>query len=723
MAADYRIGRLSTSCYALLLLCLQLAHAFYIPGWSIKSYTDGEPIPLFVNKVYSDNTQIQYAYSELPFVCPPSGRQRPGTGLISGSNIALNLGEVLRGDRIMVSDYELEMGKDEEVRYLCSQKVDRAGLRRAIEVVKKGYVAEWIVDNLPGATSFVTVDKSRKYYAAGFKMGYEDTSVTTGRPRYFLNNHVTLVVRYHRAPGSDGQHGKKVIVGFEVYAKSIQAEYRDASGLPSSLHEVPGLELTMAKNVTNTTMPRDVDSSHIPEELDDTSEDATLTIPYTYSVYFREEEKVEWGNRWDLYFVNQEESSTVHWLAIVNSIVISGLLTAVVAVILGRTIRNDIKGYKESGLEEGKLRSSKRSKGTKSPRKNSSEKGGLLEQIDGDATTGADDGSSDEEVLEDITGWKLVHGDVFRPPPYGHHLAPLIGSGMQLVFMATGLLGLSCLGVLNPSFRGGFISVGMALFTIAGAFSGYFSARVYRTFGGTMWKHNAVVTATLFPGLLFATIFILNLFVWAQASSTAIPLGTLFGLVTLWLFIQLPLVYVGSWYGFVRAGSYSHPIKATVIPRQIPQQAWYGRSVQAMLIAGLVPFAVIFVELMFVFQSLWQDKSGYYYMFGFLAVVSTILILAVMETTIIAVYVQLCSENYHWWWQSFFVGGSSSIWIFIYCIYYYANQLHMTGLVSTMLFFAYSFLACLVYGLLTGTIGFLTAYAFVRRIYGAIKVD
>jgi transmembrane 9 superfamily protein 2/4 len=84
------------------------------------------------------------------------------------------LGEVLRGDRITVSDYELEMGKDDEAHYLCSQKVDRAGLKKAIEVVKHGYVAEWIVDNLPGATSFVTVDRSRKYYASGFKMGYED---------------------------------------------------------------------------------------------------------------------------------------------------------------------------------------------------------------------------------------------------------------------------------------------------------------------------------------------------------------------------------------------------------------------------------------------------------------------------------------------------------------------------------------------------------------------
>jgi hypothetical protein len=159
-----------------------------ITGWSIKSWRDGDSIPLFVNKVYSDNTQIQYAFSELPFVCPPSGRQRAGTGLISGSNVALNLGEVLRGDRITVSDYELEMGKDDEAHYLCSQKVDRAGLKKAIEVVKHGYVAEWIVDNLPGATSFVTVDRSRKYYASGFKMGYEDVSPTNGRPRYFINN-------------------------------------------------------------------------------------------------------------------------------------------------------------------------------------------------------------------------------------------------------------------------------------------------------------------------------------------------------------------------------------------------------------------------------------------------------------------------------------------------------------------------------------------------------
>jgi len=50
------------------------------------------------------------------------------------------------------------------------------------------------------------------------------------------------------------------------------------------------------------------------------------------------------------------------------------------------------------------------------------------------------------------------------------------------------------------------------------------------------------------------------------------------------------------------------------------------------------------IELMFVFKSVWQDKSGFYYMFGFLSVVGFILMIAVVEVTIVAVYLQLCAE-------------------------------------------------------------------------------
>lgn len=691
-----------------------------LPGWSIKSYSQNEPIPLMVNKAYSDNTQLQYAYNDLPFVCPPTGHHRPGAGLFSGQSISLNLGEVIRGDRIVISDFELAMLKDQECNLLCNREINRQDMKWARDLVRDGYVVEWIVDNLPGATSFVTVDKTRKYYAAGFKLGFTDTS--SGKPRYFLNNHHTIVVRYRDAPGKAGQKGEKVIVGFEVYPKSIgPANRRNRDGCPADLQNVEqSFELYMAPNKTVKDATNELysQSSYQPEiDLENLDDNAKMTIPYTYSVYFREDNTVEWNRRWDLYFVNQEDGSRIHWLAIVNSLIICGLLTGIVLMILAKTIRSDIKAFKEANqarAEEGKIKL-KRSSGPRTPRL--SEKApGLLDQ-GGEADNEAD-ASSEDEALEDVTGWKLLHADVFRAPKYGWILAPLVGSGMQLLFMAVGLVALSALGILNPSLRGGFISFGFGLFVFAGLFSGYFSARVYKTFDGQDFAKNALVTAVLFPGLAFGLIFILNLFVWAQASSTAIPFGTLIAILFLWLFIQLPLVYVGSRYGYTRGGAWEHPTKTNLIARQVPRQAWYIKRTRSVLLAGLIPFAVIFIELLFVFQSVWQDKSGYYYVFGFLSVVSLILIVTVAETTVVTIYIQLCSENYNWWWQSFLVGGGSSIWMFTYCVWYYLVKLHITGFVSSMLFFTYSAIGCLVYGLLTGTVGFLSAYAFMRRIYG-----
>ncbi|RAL61170.1 hypothetical protein DID88_010509 [Monilinia fructigena] len=599
---------------------------FYIPGWSIKSYKDNEAIPLLVNKVYSDNTQLQYAYYDLPFVCPPTGVRHAGSSLLSGQSISLNLGEVLRGDRITQSDIELVMGKDQECNFLCSKTVNRRDLKRAKELVKDGYVVEWIVDNLPGATSFVTVDKNFS---------------SNGKSRYFINNHLTIVLRYRKAPGKDGEKGGKVIVGFEVYTKSVGAEKRLESGCPADLNNVDTpFELYLAPNTTgSSSLAYPLSSYHPPEREVDLDDGATMEIPYTYSVYFREDEKVEWRNRWDLYFVNQEEGSRIHWLAIVNSLIISGLLSGIVAMILARTIRGDIKTFsKDVSGEDGKLKQKRRSRpgsGARSPKTGEKVGLGLLDQVD---TENDVDVSSDDEQLEDVTGW-------------------------------------NSLGILNPSFRGGFISVGIGLFIFAGVFSGYFSARVYKTFGGINWRKNTLVTATLFPGLLFSLIFILNLFVWAQASSTALPFGTLIALIFLWLCIQLPLVYAGSYYGYTRSGAWKSPTKTSVIPRQVPVQPWYIRSPSSILLAGLIPFAVIFIELLFVFQALWQDKSGYYYVFGFLSLITLLLMVTIAEVT---------------------------IWSFV---------------------FSYCGVVAITYGLATGTVGFLTSFWFVRRVYGAIKAD
>jgi transmembrane 9 superfamily member 2/4 len=78
----------------------------------------------------------------------------------------------------------------------------------------------------------------------------------------------------------------------------------------------------------------------------------------------------------------------IHWFSIVNSLMIVLFLTGMVAMIMLRTLHRDIAKYNQ------------------------------LESV--------------EEAQEE-TGWKLVHGDVFRPPPQASQLATYVGTGVQLL--------------------------------------------------------------------------------------------------------------------------------------------------------------------------------------------------------------------------------------------------------------------------------------------------
>jgi transmembrane 9 superfamily member 2/4 len=408
--------------------------------------------------------------------------------------VSLNLGEILRGDRIMTSDYELVMKQDVGCRALCTREVDRSDVKWGRQLIKDGYVAEWIVDNLPAATSFVTVDRSRKYYSSGFKLGYQDFSPADGLSRFYIHNHFTIVIRWRKAPGKAGDEGKSVIVGFEVYPKSIGLENRDEDGCPLDVHaDNAHLELFITPNNSKLEEMYS-DSSYVPQHGEDADDGAKMEIPYTYSVHFREETSIEWSNRWDLFFTDQVDSSMTHWLAIINSLTISGVLGVTVIVIWGRTVRGDAKRG-DGSLEEGK---SRRPKSENKENKEHSE--GLLSQK---GQHDIDSNSLSDEELEDVAGWKLLHADIFRLPAYSGLLAPLVGSGTQLLFVAAGLLILSCLGVLNPSFRGGFVTVGFGLFVFAGLCSGYFSGRLYKTLGGQNWRKNTILVSRRTGGGLF----------------------------------------------------------------------------------------------------------------------------------------------------------------------------------------------------------------------------
>ena len=87
------------------------------------------------------------------------------------------------------------------------------------------------------------------------------------------------------------------------------------------------------------------------------------------------------------------------------------------------------------------------------------------------------------------SGWKLVHGDVFRPPtPFPMIFAVLCGTGVQLLCMGFATIIFAAVGFLSPANRGSLVIAVLVLYVMMGSMSGYTSARLYKTFKGKEWQ-------------------------------------------------------------------------------------------------------------------------------------------------------------------------------------------------------------------------------------------
>lgn len=91
---------------------------------------------------------------------------------------------------------------------------------------------------------------------------------------------------------------------------------------------------------------------------------------------------------------------------------------------------------------------------------------------------------------------------------------------------------------------------------------------------------------------------------WGKGSSAAVPFGTLMALLSLWLFISIPLTFVGAYFGF-RADRIEAPVRTNPIPRQVPEKTMYTKPLTGMLMGGILPFGSIFIQLFFILNSIW----------------------------------------------------------------------------------------------------------------------
>jgi len=571
-----------------------------------------------------------------------------------------SLGSKLQGSAVKAGPFQLKVLEDSSCRIMCNRSLKYKDQNFLRKLIKNQYRVHLFLDGLP----IMMKSEEYEYAVRGYPIGFIAPPDFTGldTEEYFLYNHIRIIISYNKI--TDGSYH---IVSFNVFPVSLDHKLdgewkKDA---PPNSHTLNTCnEKTPAVNNPKTFLM-------IPSKPE---KEKPFEVVYTHDIVWQESD-TEWAQRWDIYMVGNPEDE-IHYFAIVNSLMIVLFLTAAVGMIVLRTLKRDISAYNEmQALEEP----------------------------------------------QEEGGWKLVHGDVFRPPKrLKTILAVAVGTGAQIgtAFFATMLLATTK--YLNPLMKGRFLTTILMIYVLSGSVSGYCSSRLYKFFDGKNWKRNTLYTACAFPGLLVVMFLFLNTFLGIVGAATHVSVLTVIALFLLWVCVSTPLVFIGSYFGY-RREKIETPVKTNQIARFVPEQAWFTKTAFSVPLGGMLPFGSVCIEMFFIMSALWLHQI--YYVFGFLAIVLVILAITCAEISIVMCYFQLCGEDYNWWWRSFFNCASSGGYLFLYSFWFLYSKMELVGFLPTLVYFTYMSMIALSFSLFTGSIGFFSCLWFTKKIYGAIKVD
>ncbi|XP_016727936.1 transmembrane 9 superfamily member 11 isoform X3 [Gossypium hirsutum] len=598
----------------------QSGYGFYLPGSYPHKYVVGDPLSVKVNSLTSIDTEMPFSYYSLPFCKPKEGVK----------DSAENLGELLMGDRIENSPYKFKMYVNESEIFLCqSKKLSADDFKLLKKRIDEMYQVNLILDNLPAIR--YTKKEGFMLRWTGYPVGVKVQNV------YYLFNHLKFKVLIHKYEETSVAR----VMGTGDAVEVMPTVTKEGSDMPG--HMVVGFEVVPCSVVHDGNLVNKLkmyEKYQSPIKCDPNAVSMPIKegepIVFTYEVAF-EESDIKWPSRWDAYL--KMEGSKVHWFSILNSLLVIIFLAGIVLVIFLRTVRRDLTRYEELDKE------------------------------------------SQVQMNEELSGWKLVVGDVFRAPSNPALLCILIGDGVQILGMAIVTILFAALGFMSPASRGTLITGMLFFYLILGIAAGYVAVRLWRTIGcgdHKGWISVAWKAACFFPGIAFLILTILNFLLWGSHSTGAIPFAVFVILLLLWFCISVPLTLLGGYFG-AKAHHIEYPVRTNQIPREIPAQKY--PSWLLVLGAGTLPFGTLFIELFFIMSSIWMGRV--YYVFGFLFIVLILLVVVCAEVSLVLTYMHLCVEDWKWWWKSFFA--------------------------SVML--------------ATGTVGFLSSFWFVHYLFASVKLD
>ena len=284
----------------------------------------------------------------------------------------------------MLSPYDIDFLVPVQKEVLCEKTLTPTDIKGFLKAVDEEYYFELFVDGMP---AWGYVGDSDKEAELVMNQGNLIPDISK-----YIYKHLHFAISYN---------------GDSIVAVNVTGDSRDMLDITTS----PFLE---------------------PEPLEN--------VEFSYSVSWHKS-NIEYSERMhryqELHFL--PASSEIHWLSIINAFVLDILLTAFLAIILMRVLKNDFSRYMRVDEEE-------------------------------------------EFFSEEESGWKLIHGDVFRFPKRKLLFAAMLGTGVQLFVMALIFILLAAVSIFSKH-RGSMATGAIILYALTSGIGGYVSAKMYSRWG------------------------------------------------------------------------------------------------------------------------------------------------------------------------------------------------------------------------------------------------
>ena len=265
------------------------------------SHVEGSKINIEVGKLSSYNYIIPYSFNRLR-ICNLKRLQRAED----------NLGEILTGEDLYISDYTANINENKYCETLCYNQFTRNTLRKLKRLIDRNYYSNWYVDKLPAGLIYYNYDTKTTdvNYFYGIPLGKKE------KDKYIVYNHFYFKILINKI--SDKKYN---IVGLSILPMSIKHNGTNA----------------MCEKKYN----KDFIFKNIVKEQQLLTEEENQTILYTYDIQF-EYSNITLASRWDHY---RSSNKKIHWSGIVISVCILAFLTIIIALILTKNIKRDIETY------------------------------------------------------------------------------------------------------------------------------------------------------------------------------------------------------------------------------------------------------------------------------------------------------------------------------------------------------------------------------------------